>query len=287
MQRVIGLDIGSYSIKAVEIINTFKSYEITQFYEKVIPTGPEISPDIAVPQCMSALFSENGLEADRIITAMPGQYISSRIMAFNFSDPRKIESAIYSEVEDEVPFNMDDMIYDHQILGTMEGQTMALVVMTRKSFLSSFLEHLEKVNIDPKLVDIDSLSFYNLSACIADDSSCYGIVDVGHEKTSVCFVKNGFLRMFRSINLGGRYITEFLARDMECSYEEAEKVKHRVSQVICAADKGESFNAEDRELAERITLAANVIVKELGRTLYAFKLYEKSPISSLYISAGS
>jgi Tfp pilus assembly PilM family ATPase len=86
LQRVIGLDIGSYSIKAVEIINTFKSYEIANFYENVIPNIDELDPDVVIPHCMEQLFRENNLRADRIITAMPGQYISSRVMAFNFSD---------------------------------------------------------------------------------------------------------------------------------------------------------------------------------------------------------
>src|SRR3954468_4366951 len=142
MQRVIGLDIGSYSIKAVEIVNKFKSYEIANFYENVIPHVEQLDPDVVIPACMEQLFNENNLKADRIITAMPGQYISSRIMSFAFSDPRKIEAAILSELEDAVPFNMDDMIIDHQVLGTMDGQTITLAVLTRKNFLRSFLEHL-------------------------------------------------------------------------------------------------------------------------------------------------
>src|SRR5262245_268133 len=140
MQRVIGLDIGSYSIKAVEIVNTFKSYEISNFYENVIPHVEELDQDVILPACMEQLFQENNLKADRILTAMPGQYISSRIMTFSFSDPRKVQAGVMAELEDAVPFNMDDMIIDHQMLGSVNNQTVALAVMTRKNFLSSFLE---------------------------------------------------------------------------------------------------------------------------------------------------
>ena len=85
-----------------------------------------------------ANFKEHHLQADRIITAMPGQFISSRVLPFNFSDPRKIEASVGVEVEDHVPFNMDDMVLDHQILGNAAGKTMALAVMTRKAFLKNF-----------------------------------------------------------------------------------------------------------------------------------------------------
>ncbi|MCB9228110.1 MAG: pilus assembly protein PilM [Deltaproteobacteria bacterium] len=288
MQKIIGLDIGSFSIKAVEIINRYSSYEISNFYENVIPQIDEISPDLVIPACMEQLFHENDLKADRIVTAMPGQYISSRILPFSFSDPHKIAAAVYAEIEDAVPFNLDDMIVDHQILGQTNGKTVALVVMTRKNFLGSFLDHLHKIDIDPKLVDVDSLAFYNLCPYLEmEEGKCYGLVDVGHEKTSVCLVQDGVLRMFRSINLGGRYITEFLARDLEVGFNEAQRIKHRVSRVLTDQDQGLDMDPADRTVADRITIASNTIVKELGRTLYAFKTWEKSPIEKIYLSGGT
>lgn len=288
MQKIIGLDIGSYSIKAVEIINTLKSYEIANFYEAIIPVGDDMDPDIVVPECMQQLFRDNALDADRILTAMPGQYISSRVLPFNFSDPRKIQSAIFSEVEDVVPFDLDDMIIDHQILGNAGAKTLALVVLTKKVFLKTFLEHLQKINIDPKLVDVDSLSFYNLTPHLSlNPDEVVGLVDIGHEKTSLCLVQGDVLRMFRSINLGGKFITDFLARDMEISYAEAQSLKHAAGRLDFDADPASMLTGKEKLAAERMTLAVNAIVKELGRTFYAFKTYEKSPVARLLLSGGT
>ena len=288
MQRVIGLDIGSYSVKAVEIVNTFKSYEIANFYENVIPQIDEVPASTVIPTCMEQLFKENNLEADRIIAAMPGQYISSRILSFNFSDSRKIEMAVMSEIEDYVPFNLDQMIIDHQVLGEVNGKTIALVAMTKKIFLKSFLEHLQRLEIDPKLIDIDSLTFYNLSPYLCQDNDeVAAIVDIGHEKTSVCIVNNGILRMFRAINLGGKYVTEFLARDLETNFNQAMLLKHQVSQVFCDEDRGEGLDKEQYMVAERTTLAMNTLVKELSRTLYAFKTSGERPVGVVYLSGGT
>lgn len=288
MQKVIGLDIGSFSIKAIEIINTFKSYEIVKFYETVVPNLDAVPLDAVVPVCMEQLFRENDIVADRIITAMPGQFISSRILPFNFSDPRKIEASIGIELEDHVPFNMDDMIVDHQILGPLRDKTMVLAVMTRKAFLKNFLDLLGRIDIDPKLVDIDSLAFYNLSShldLVAEGS--YALVDVGHEKTSVCIIRDGVLRMFRSINLGGRYITEFLSRDLECSFMEAQRTKHSISAVVTRDHRCMDLAESERAIAERITVSTNAIVKELGRTIYAYKSYEKAPLGQIYLTGGT
>ena len=288
MQKVIALDIGSYSIKAIEILNTFKSYEITNFYEKIIPTSPTGNSEEATLQSMELIFKENNLDADRIVTALPGQLVSSRILTFNFSDQRKIAKAVISNLEEVVPFNLDDMVIDHHIMGSFGKKTMVLVVMTKKSFLSNFLDLLHKVDIDPRLIDIDSLAFYNLTPFIQHpQDSCYATIDVGHEKTSICVFKDGVLRMFRSINLGGKYITEFLAKDMEVSFDEAQALKHRVSKVLYSGDNGEDLSSEDRFVSERIGEATSTIIKELGRTTYSFKNWDRSPLSQIYLSGGT
>jgi type IV pilus assembly protein PilM len=289
MQKVIGLDIGSYSIKAVEIVNSFKSYQITNFYELEMPYRDDVEKNVVLAQTLEQLFKDNDAQADRILTAMPGQYISSRIISVGFTDPRKIALSILSEVEDAVPFNLDEMIVDQQILGPgTEGKTNVMVVMTRKTFLKSFLDHLSRVNIDPKLVDVDSLSFYNLAPYMRlDPDECVAMVDIGHEKTSVCIVQNGQLKMFRSINIGGAYLTEFLARDFEMTVPEAQETKHRVSRIICEADQGQGLAGKDKLVAERMTLACNAIVKDLGRTLYAFKTWDRTKISRIFLSGGS
>jgi len=288
MQKVIGLDIGSYSIKAVEIVNTFKSYEITNFFETLVPYQEGVAMETVIPGCMEQLFRENNLSADRIVTAMPGQFISSRILSFNFSDARKIQMAVQSEVEDAVPFNMDDMIIDHHILGTNDDKTTALVVMTRKAFLRNFLELLQRINIDPKLVDVDSLAFYNLSSYMnVEPGQSFAMVDIGHEKTSVCVVRDGLLRMFRSINLGGRYITEFLARDLEVGFHEAQRVKHETSRIMCVEDQATELKGLEKMIVERSTLAAGAIIKELGRTFYAYKTWDKAPLTQVFLSGGT
>jgi type IV pilus assembly protein PilM len=289
MQKVIGLDIGSFSIKAVEIINSFKSYQIQNFYELEMDYREGVEKDVVLAECLDKLFRDNNLQADRILTAMPGQYISSRILPTTFSDPRKIGMAVLAEIEDAVPFNLDDMIVDHQILGAgLDGRTIVMVAMTRKTFLKSFLDHLSRVNIDPKIIDVDSLSFYNLAPYLrADPDECVAMVDIGHEKTSVCIVQGGILKMFRSINIGGSYLTDFLSRDLESTLMEAQAAKHRVSQVVCEADNCSRLSAPDRLVAERMTLACNAIVKDLGRTLYAFKTWDRTKISRIFLSGGS
>ena len=97
----------------------------------------------------------------------------------------------------------------------------------------------------------------------------------------VCF------RMFRSINLGGRYITDFLARDLQVDFAEAQRIKHHVSRVQAGAQSLDDLSERDRMVVERMTLAVNSIVKELGRTFYSYKNWDKQEIAKVIISGGT
>ena len=97
MQKVIGLDLGSYSIKAVEIINTFSSYDITGFREYPIPVGDESTLVDRQSEVLAKLFNQNEMEADRVVTAISGQFITSRILEFEFAGPKKIAAAVRAD----------------------------------------------------------------------------------------------------------------------------------------------------------------------------------------------
>ncbi len=283
MQKVIGLDLGSYSIKAVEIINTFSSYDITGFREYPLAFGDPSTLDMRQADVLAEIFSQTEMEADRIVTALSGQFVTSRILEFEFSDPKKIAAAVSAEVEDFIPFDIDEMIVDEQMLGqTPYGANQVLAVMTRKSYMQKFLDQLQKVNLDPKVVDIDSLAFYNLSATMGiPDGKLAALVDIGHSKTSICIVKDGVIRMFRTINVAGKFVTEFLARDRETGFLDAQEKKHEISEIAIPGTKPAN------SAIAQITLAMHVITKEIGRTLYAFKSYEKQPMDLIYVSGGT
>ena len=92
--------------------------------------------------------------------------------------------------------------------------------------------------------------------------------------------------MFRSINLGGRYITDFLARDLQVDFAEAQRIKHAVSRVQVGDQSLDELSARDRTVVD-MTLAVNSIVKELGRTFYSYKNWDKQEISKVIISGGT
>ncbi len=289
MQKIISLDIGSYSIKALEMVNTFKTYQLTNFYEILVDEDGEGNALSDLPELLDRLFKENKIEADQIVTAMPGQYISYRILPFQYSDPKKIEMTVEPTIEDLVPFDLSDMVISHQILGTQAGtnNTNVMAVMTKSTYISNFLTNLKKVGIDPKIIDVDSVSLYNLAENIEHpDDECYGILDLGHEKSSLCIISQGDLKMFRTIYVGGKFLTEFIAGELSLSFSEAQELKHSLSEMGEGADAG-SDGGQFQLAWEHLMSGVDNIINELIRTIYAFKQVDKVPITKIYITGGT
>jgi Tfp pilus assembly PilM family ATPase len=79
-QRIIGLDIGSHSIKAVQLRRTFRGFELVGFHEKEIPRDGETVSSDAVAQTIAELFGEGRLSGDMVITSIPGHQVSTLII---------------------------------------------------------------------------------------------------------------------------------------------------------------------------------------------------------------
>jgi Tfp pilus assembly PilM family ATPase len=112
MQRILGLDIGSFSIKAVEIQNSFKTYRITRFYEIEIPEIEGLDHSIVGMTAVRQLFTEHNLDADRTYTAMMGLLVSLRMFRFQNVKKRNIPIVVQNEFESQAPFSLDEVVID-------------------------------------------------------------------------------------------------------------------------------------------------------------------------------
>lgn len=309
MQKILGLDIGSYSIKAIEILNTFKTYRIVKYYEAVIPEIDELDPSILGVTALKQLFSENDIEVDRIYSAMMGLLVSMHVIHLQNVKKKMIPQLVEVELESISPLNLEEAIIDHQVIEIVDGETKVLAVLSRKDHVEAYLGGLKELNIEPKVIDVDYLSFLNLfpfltfeevrnsefldakqkAKKIHDEGNSRLVLDVGHLKTSLVLFKDGKFVTARTIRIGGRYITEYLQKRLNITFNEAQRVKHAVSEVIIQKSAASIETREEREafVAKIITAAASDLVKEIARTLHSFKVYEKIVPDSVILTGGS
>ncbi len=256
-RRVLGLDIGSYSLKAVLSRGGLGRLEVRRFMQYPLGASGEDDLASAIRQAMARFRQEEDLTGVEFVCAFPGPRASFRRLQLPFTDARKINQTVPFEVETQVPYEIDDLLLDYQILEKGAESAQILVGLTQREALRELLGTCEAGGIDPRILDFDATALSNVAPFLEEGDGFVFIVDLGHAKTCLCGLKEGKLHSVRSIPMGGRALTEALQQDLGAEREEAERRKHEAGLALIGSATPTFARSLDR------------LVKEIERTLNA------------------
>lgn len=221
-RRILGLDIGSHSVKAVEFRQTLRELEVVQLQKL-----PLIDPAPALPVELREFLQMHDLPTEHAVVALSGDRISTRRLSFPFRDRKKIAPAVPFEVEAQVPYDLDDFFVDWEIVGETRGRTNVVATLAPRAEVALLLETLREAGIDPRIVEAEGLALANLSS-LFDLSGTRLVVDLGHRKTTLCLCVDGRATAARTIPIAGRAISEAVAKERNLGEIEAERVKEEM-----------------------------------------------------------
>ncbi len=260
-KKIIGLDIGSYSIKAVRLESSFRGFELEAFYEKPLPRESGPPPEEVISSTLRELVSEGEMDGYTFITSIPGNQVSTRILSLPFTNEKKIDQVVGFEVEGDLPFALEDLVVDYHILQKKENESRILVAAVKKELFKSYLGILAAAGIDPRIVDIDSLALFNLYQMVSEDDKekCLSLIDLGAAMTSICIFSGGQVFFIRTIPLAGDAITEAIQKGFGFSYTQAEELKLR---------SGELKQREKGKVSRTIKRTLEPLLQEIWQTFY-------------------
>jgi general secretion pathway protein L len=219
LKTVLGLDLGSHSLKAVELQQALRGVEVVQL--RTLPRSPG-GEDLA--EQIRHLVHLHRPGTDHVVAAIPGDAVSSRRLAFPFRDKRKITQAVPFAVEGELPFELEQVVIDWEIVGGDRGQADVVATIAPRAEVSRVLALLEQAGCPPRTLEAEGLALGNLAA-VFDLPGVRLLADLGHRKTTFCLLVNGQAVASRTVRLGGLQLTEAFAKDLGVDPAEAEQVK--------------------------------------------------------------
>ncbi len=288
MARILGLDLGAHSIKVILLETTFRGASIAARSELERDDGFDFSRLIA------HLRMHNEMGADQIIVAAPGASVATQHLSLPFTDTRRVEATLGFEVESLLPYDIDEVTYDHQLLSIDGGKSELLVGSARTQEVASLLAELKAVGLDPRVVTSSALAYQNIlcqpargEGAVASQGESQGtdaILDIGHERTSLC-VGTGAGRLLgaRTFMGGGRDLTRAVAAEFNVSLEDAQTWKEREGDVSDEAGQEPQF-ARARDALRR---ALAPILREVRATLRANEARFHCPVRRLFLAGGT
>ena len=279
-QRILGLDLGARSVKAVLLEGTFRGFTVAA--ARRVPLGAadgEGPPAARHAVAVRTLLEDGAFAFDVAAVAFPGAGVSSNVITLPFSDPRRIEQTIGFEVEGQIPFDLADVAWDWQPLGVRDGQTDLLVGVVRKEELGRLLAALGEAGVDPRLVLPAGPAYASLFAAgvVAPVPRPEGappgaevLVDVGLERTSVTVISGGACEAARTFAFGTSHLARALARELGISEAEGDV-------LVAAAAGGPPVPAElgdraaDPRAAEALQRGLAPLVREVRATVRTWR----------------
>ncbi len=233
-RSIIGLDIGSFSVKVSRLSTSFRSFAWEGYREFEIPHASRARPERAA----AAVLAELGRETSGavVVTALPGDRVMTRFLELPFDDPKRIDSVLGFELEGQIPLGVEDMTYAYQVVGPKDnGQTEIFAAAVRHDEMERYLDGLQDAEIDPRVITLDTTSYVNLYDHLVGEGTVL-FVDLGHQTTKLCVVENGRMRLARSIGRGGHAVTQSISERFDIPFDEAEAMKHAQGELITASE---------------------------------------------------
>ncbi len=274
-RSVVGLDIGSYAVKLVELEKEGGRYKVKNFYirdlyssgEEYDKEGPGVS---RLEKALRETFSQTKLNPRRhkhLNLGLGGPSVSVKQIKSIALSPEEMESSLVFEARKHLPLDESDAVIDSQILrGDMDSQDMdILLVATTKKVFDSSLKILKNVGVKPNVIDAEVLALVNSytvteGSLLGDEALVF--LNVGAKYTTITIVSENGILFSRDITWAGINFTDDIKSQKKVEYEEAEAIKRDSGM---GAMVGDGEGAGGIRVARR--MASDQLVDEIRRSL--------------------
>ncbi len=280
-----GIDIGQSALKAIKIRLQPETGQIVAEAFDYIPfpkilSQPDAIPDEIVPQAMETFLSRNQLKGDAVAISVPGQSALARFIQLPPVQSNKLHEIVKYEARQQIPFALEDVIWDYQPLGAgaEEGgflldAEVGLFAMKRDQ-VQAQLRPYQNAKVEVELVQIAPLALYNVLSLdelgirrgenAEPGDEYYIVLDMGCDNTTL-MVSNGYKIWIRNVPIGGNHFTRALTKEMKLSFAKAEHLK-------CNATK----SPDPRAVFQALRPVFNDYVAEIQRSIGYFSSVNRS-----------
>ena len=282
---LIGLDIGSRSVKVAEITETKNGRKLRRFGMADIPPGAiedgAISDTETVAQVIRQLLKSASIKATNVALSIGGYSVIIKKINVQTMPEEQLQETIHFEAEQYIPFDISDVNLDFQLLGEVENnpsQMSVFLVAAKKEMVNDYINLATLVGLTPCIVDVEAFALQNIFEANYDiQGENVALIDIGASKTSLNILKDNSSVFMRDVALGCIQINQKIMSMLDCSYDQAELIKFGEPSNKLSAD----------ELKQIISAVVTDWCTEIRRALdFFYTNYPDDPIKRIILSGG-
>ncbi len=249
--HLIGLDIGSRTIKASEVVASGKGYQLKNFGICDIAPGwieeGQIKEPAQLSACISDLFKTYRFRRSDVAVSVGGYSVIVKRIRMPLLPEKKLHEAITMEAEQYIPFDINDVNLDFHLLTEAQANAPAelILVAAKKEILDGYIQVIEAAGLTPCVIDVDVFALQNIFSENYDTASeNIALIDIGAVKSSINVLKSGTSSLMRDVVMGCDQINQQIVRQVNCTPEAAEQFKLEGSTDPLVAESLEAIHTE-------------------------------------------
>jgi type IV pilus assembly protein PilM len=265
--NLVGLDIGTHSVKLVELLKAKGVWQLVSFAVSPVPHGAIVEGEIVDPEALieviQDLFRSAKIKSRRVCVSISGSSVIIKRVPIPALSEKEVNEQVTWEAEQYIPFDLDEVYMDHQIVSKDVAASNCEVVLTaaKKEFVDSYVTLIKNANLKPILIDLDTFAVSNVFEANyeIDPKESVVLVDLGAASMKLSIHHGGGPLFTRDIPMGGNYLTSEIQKKLQVSWQDAEMLK-----------VGGQGGGMPQEVADVIRLAVENLVNEVRRSIDFF-----------------
>lgn len=274
----VGLDIGNFAIKLVEVENEGGRYKVKNFYikdlygegEEYDSEGPGVNRLSTAIRLAFNAVKINPKRMKNICTAISGPSVSVKQVKSIPLAPEEMQSSLLFEARKHLPLDESDAVIDYQILrGDMQSQDMdILLIATTKKIFDNHLKILKDADVEPSTIDGGALalvnSYYATNGPMSGEEALV-FLDIGARYSNITILSQHTMLFSRDLNWAGSNFTDDIKNTLKVEYGEAESIKRERGMGALLGDGATGEAAGGIRVARR--MAIDNLIDEIRRSL--------------------
>jgi len=289
--RILALNVGASKIVLAEfIVKSGRPPELVNYGTSDLGVDPENDAGIGshLVSAIKEIMKSRGIHPAPMMLSLSGQIVFPRFVRLPAVGSDKLLQMVQYEVEQNVPFPIDEIVWNHQFIGDdSSGEQCAMIVAAKIENVREITDRVVEMGLEPEIVDVAPMALYNcLRYNYPDLAGCTVVLDIGARSTNLIFLEDEKIYN-RCIPVAGNAITQELAKSFQIPFADAEALKREQAFVALGG-----VYASGDETTERISkVVRNVVTRlhaEISRSVNFYRSQQggNAPVR-MFLTGGS
>jgi type IV pilus assembly protein PilM len=286
-KSVAGLDVGSSSVKVVELDGKMSSLNLVSLGFENLPDDTVVDGQImelnSVSEVIQSVCTDHKIKSNQVVTGVSGHSVIIKNIVLPPMSREELEESIDWHAEEHIPYDLSDVSLDYHVTHENEEATGVMIAACKRERLDNIKQAIQLSGKSPVIIDVDTFALQNCYEVNyqPDESQVVTLLNIGASTMNVNIVQGRQSLFTRDITVGGSQFTDILQKSLGYSFEQAEAVKRGVSEAM--------EGVEEKSIAPLMNNVTEMVAMEIQKTFDFYRATAENDelvVDKILISGG-